>query len=169
LTSGKGVPHTFIGFIRQWPALPRVVVFLSVRLLPIARVPQEERYIVDKVRSVDGFYGVTYFIGFRDSFEVQIERIIDRICELEINADPQGAPEKTAHIRLAARSTTNIVPHYHVISKPLSGGKLAAGYSWVRAFLIEGIYRRLVTMFPETANWTTSADEIIHVGINADI
>ena len=26
LTSGRGVPHTFYGFLRQWPALPRVVV-----------------------------------------------------------------------------------------------------------------------------------------------
>lgn len=26
LSSGKGVPHTFYGFLRQWPALPRVVV-----------------------------------------------------------------------------------------------------------------------------------------------
>jgi len=25
-THGPGVPHTFVGFIRQWPALPRVVV-----------------------------------------------------------------------------------------------------------------------------------------------
>lgn len=26
LTAGKGIPHSFAGFIRQWPALPRVVV-----------------------------------------------------------------------------------------------------------------------------------------------
>ena len=26
--SGKGVPHSFVGFIRQWPALPQVVVSL---------------------------------------------------------------------------------------------------------------------------------------------
>lgn len=26
LTPGQGVPHSFIGFIRQWPALPRIVV-----------------------------------------------------------------------------------------------------------------------------------------------
>ena len=25
-TSGKGVPHSFSAFIRQWPALPRVIV-----------------------------------------------------------------------------------------------------------------------------------------------
>jgi KUP system potassium uptake protein len=29
LSSGTGVPHSFVGFIRQWPALPRVVVRLS--------------------------------------------------------------------------------------------------------------------------------------------
>lgn len=28
LTGGKGVPHTFYAFLRQWPALPRVVVSL---------------------------------------------------------------------------------------------------------------------------------------------
>ena len=27
--SGKGVPHSFVGFIRQWPALPHVVVSLQ--------------------------------------------------------------------------------------------------------------------------------------------
>lgn len=26
IASGAGVPHTFVGFIRQWPALPRIVV-----------------------------------------------------------------------------------------------------------------------------------------------
>ena len=26
LTPGQGVPHSFVGFVRQWPALPRVVV-----------------------------------------------------------------------------------------------------------------------------------------------
>ena len=26
LSPGKGVPHSFIGFIRHWPSLPRVVV-----------------------------------------------------------------------------------------------------------------------------------------------
>ncbi|KAF8882060.1 potassium transporter, partial [Gymnopilus junonius] len=54
ITTGKGVPHTFVEFIRQWPALPRVVVFLSVCILPIARVPPQDRYVVSKVRTIDG-------------------------------------------------------------------------------------------------------------------
>lgn len=27
--SGKGIPHTFVGFLRQYPALPRVVVRIN--------------------------------------------------------------------------------------------------------------------------------------------
>ena len=29
-TRGPGVPHTFVAFIRQWPALPRVVVSIAL-------------------------------------------------------------------------------------------------------------------------------------------
>jgi len=69
--SGKGIPHSFVQFLRQYPALPRVVVsvvllssiyppltwfqvFLSVRVMPTARTPIEDKYIVTKVRSLDG-------------------------------------------------------------------------------------------------------------------
>ncbi len=47
-------------------------VFLSVRVLPIARVAVEDRYVVSKVRTVEGFYGVTYHLGFRDEFDVKV-------------------------------------------------------------------------------------------------
>lgn len=47
------------GFIRQWPALPRVVIFLSVSLVSTARVSPEDRYSVTKVRSVEGAVSVS--------------------------------------------------------------------------------------------------------------
>ena len=65
-------------------------MFLSVNTLPIARVPLEDRYTVVKVRSIEGqnqhlslgnpppyhtlqgFYGVTYNVGFRDGFDVKV-------------------------------------------------------------------------------------------------
>jgi hypothetical protein len=33
--------------------------------------------------------------------------------------------------------------------------------SWVRAVLIEDIYRRMSTMFPESSGWLASADEYV--------
>lgn len=108
--SGKGVPHSFVGFIRQWPALPQVVVSLPLvtpitcELLtdaphkdlyvglcssdckcsgrPALRCRQSsfrQRFVVSPLRSAlvvtlprSGFYGVTYYLGFREDFEVKV-------------------------------------------------------------------------------------------------
>ena len=40
--------------------------------------------------------------------------------------------------------TSSSVPHYHVVSKKVqAGGKLSPVFSWIRALLVEGIYRRM--------------------------
>lgn len=39
LTKGRGVPHTFVGFIRQWPALPRVVVSVILVFVHLTLIP----------------------------------------------------------------------------------------------------------------------------------
>lgn len=174
---GKGTPHSFVGFLRQYPALPRVVIFLSVRVIPVARVPPEDRYVVNKVRSLDGFYGVTYQLGFRDDFDVRTEIVIEEICRLEMhirNNNVAQYGEIIREIRDAAQKTTHIIPHYHVLSKHVGVEKPAFAWlnyplNWMRQVLIEVIYRRLITMFPETANWLTAADEIIRVGVTARI
>ncbi|KAF7348337.1 hypothetical protein MSAN_01787700 [Mycena sanguinolenta] len=168
ITRGQGAPHTFIGFIRQWPALPRVVIFLNITVVPIARVSSEDRYVITKVRTVQGFYGVTAYLGFREKFDVRADEIIEKICALEMHLDPRQIFGTVDQIRAAARSTSHIVPHYYVVSKKLDAGRLSPVINWVRKYLIEDIYRRLATMFPETGNWV-AAEEIIHVGINATI
>ncbi|KAG8750690.1 hypothetical protein FRC12_012763 [Ceratobasidium sp. 428] len=166
LSAGKGVPHAFYAFLRQWPALPRVVIFLSVRIMPTARVAPEDRYVVSRVRSLPGFFGVTYFKGFRDDFQVRIDDIIQQLYDLERRAAGDAAAEQ---LREASKVTTHIVPSYYVVSKPVEMGILSPVFDWVRATLVEGFYRRMSTMFPETANWLGSADEIIRVGVNAVI
>ncbi|KAL1745592.1 potassium transporter [Schizophyllum fasciatum] len=169
-TTGGGVPHTFVGFIRQYPALPSVVIFLSVCVVPIARVDSDMRYVVQKTRSLDGFYSATYYLGFRETFDVKVDEIIDRICAIEMTSAPRTQAKRTIEdIRRAAKTSTHIIPHYHVISRRIITGRLSIAVNWCRAVLVEEIYRRMKTMFPETAAWLTPADEIIHVGVNAAI
>ncbi|KAG8743230.1 hypothetical protein FRC10_000231 [Ceratobasidium sp. 414] len=155
LSAGKGVPHAFYGEI-----------FLSVRIMPTARIAPEDRYIVTRVRSLPGFFGVTYFKGFRDDFQVRIDDIIENLYDLERRAAGDAAAEQ---LREASKVTTHIVPSYYVVSRPVQVGILSPVFDWVRASLVEGFYRRMSTMFPETANWLGSADEIIRVGVNAVI
>ena len=69
-------------------------------------------------------------------------------------------------------------PHYHVVSRRVNVGYISPFINYLRAFLIEGLFRRLgrfffkfivlcwnslftATMFPETANWLTPADEYV--------
>ncbi|KAF9644319.1 potassium transporter [Thelephora ganbajun] len=168
---GKGVPHSFVRFIRQWPALPQVVIFVSVCVLPVARVPVDQRYSVDKVRSIKGFYGVTYYLGFREDFEVKIDEVIEKICLLESFGNHRESSVTIQEIRRAAFRATHVIPYYHVVSKVelREDGLIRLPFNWIRRFLIESIYRRLIISFPETAKWTGPADEIIRVGITARI
>ncbi|PFH49945.1 hypothetical protein AMATHDRAFT_62055 [Amanita thiersii Skay4041] len=170
-TQGSGVPHTFIGFIRQWPALPRVIIFLSVCVVPVARVPEEDRYVITKVRTFEGIYGVTYYLGFRDDFDINVDYLIGKLCASEVQANPNASNTWLEEIRTLVSNATHIVPHYHVVSKKVDVrfGFLSATVNFLRKWLIEDVYRRLATMFPQTANWLTPADEIIHVGITAFI
>ena len=68
------------------------------------------------------------------------------------------------------------VPHYHVVSHKAHEGVISAVGAFIRKWLLEDVYRRIgafgrfigyfygsftlkATMFPETANWLTPADE----------
>lgn len=59
-------------------------------------------------RDCAGFYGVTYCLGFRDDFDVQITEIIDRICDLEARANPEGSVALLEEIRNVAESYTHM-------------------------------------------------------------
>jgi len=138
--------------------------------MPIAHVPKEERYRITKVRSLPGFYGVTYMKGFRDDFNIDTDAIVELIAALELRAfdSPAEAKKCISEIKLASKDTTHIVPHYHVIARRviMFGAPII---NWIRVVLIEDIYRSIAYMFPETVTWLQSADEIIHVGITAEI
>ncbi|KAK2467234.1 hypothetical protein APHAL10511_000783 [Amanita phalloides] len=166
-TRGPGVPHTFVGFIRQWPSLPRVVIFLSVCVMPVANVPPEERYVVKRARRIEGIYGVTYYLGFRDAFHIEHDRLADEVCTAEAGFNPDVTESQLNNIRQLVRNTTHIVPHYHIVSQKPYYGRIAVVTNYIRKWLLEDLYRRVATMFPETANWLTAADEIMHVGITA--
>ena len=44
LSAGKGAPHTFYGFLRQWPSVPRIVVSMPRFILRICTHPQSARF-----------------------------------------------------------------------------------------------------------------------------
>ena len=83
-------------------------------MLPVAHVSPADRYLVTKVHTIDGFYGVTYHLGFRDEFDVSVNAIIDLICDIEQRLDPRGCASVIKEVRAVANSPT----HMYVFSEP---------------------------------------------------
>jgi hypothetical protein len=131
------------GFIRQWPALPTCAIFLTVHVLPVAYVTLEERYVVRKMYALPGFYGATYYLGYREEFGVNIDDLVLRMAALEERADPEHAAATIAQLTELARTHTHIVPYYAILAQPGRAGRAWAVANYVRAFLVEDIYARL--------------------------
>jgi len=55
-----------------------------------------------------GFYGVTYQIGFRENFDVDVNAVIQDICMLEKRAKGDDAEEAIREIKEAALRTTHM-------------------------------------------------------------
>lgn len=61
LGSGAGAPHSFTALVQQSLSLPRVVIFLSIRVVGAPHLMEEDKYLVDKVRTLEGFYVMSAF------------------------------------------------------------------------------------------------------------
>jgi KUP system potassium uptake protein len=119
-------------------ALTVLQIFLSVRVLPTAHVAPEERYVVNAVPAVDGFYSCTYYLGFRDDFDVRVPALVAKIAGIEA-----GRPEVAQMVRTCGARATHIVPHNHVVSRAIGTGVFGRGATFVRRLLVEGVYRHI--------------------------
>ncbi|PLW29251.1 hypothetical protein PCANC_15749 [Puccinia coronata f. sp. avenae] len=177
LGKGIGAPHSFSALLRHQPALPRVVVFLSIRVVDVPHLQEEDKYLIDKLRTLSGFYLMTYRVGYRDSLDVRglTKPTLERIVELERGIMPIGSnkalEDEIYKISKAANNTNHILPHYHCTSKPLPsdnpGNIFTRALHLARSYLLEEIYRRVSQNFPETSNYVVDESKVLRIGVNA--
>lgn len=60
-------------------------------VLPVAHVEDVDRYVLSRVDSLPGFYGVAQYRGFRDEPSFHVDEIVTKINELEFRLGPDGA------------------------------------------------------------------------------
>lgn len=84
-----GIPPIFKHYVENVPALASVLVFVSIKSLPISKVPMEERFLFRRVRPNDLYvfrcvvrYGYTDVRNEREPFEkLLVERLGEFIME----------------------------------------------------------------------------------------
>ena len=60
-------------------------------VLPVAHVEDVDRYVVARVETLPGFYGVAQYRGFRDEPSFHVDEIVTKVNELEVRLRPNGA------------------------------------------------------------------------------
>jgi KUP system potassium uptake protein len=79
-----------------------------VSVLPVPRVEDVDRYVVGRVDSLPGFYGVEQYIGFRDEPALYIDEIVTKISQLETRLDPVRAEQIMSQLGEYSRRPTHV-------------------------------------------------------------
>ncbi|GAA5873740.1 hypothetical protein JCM3774_000155 [Rhodotorula dairenensis] len=161
-SSGEGAPHSFTAFLHSYPALPQVIIFLSVRTVGVPTVAFDDRFLVERLRQFDGVFRATISFGYRDPIDLSdvISPLRDRIVALESRStqDPVALAGKIEKIDAAAKGTvTHILPQFHIAAD--KSARRPKPVRLVRSFLLEEVYRRVKLLFDPFEEWVFSDDQ----------
>ncbi|MFS7976085.1 putative potassium transporter [Helianthus anomalus] len=138
-----GIPPIFKHYVDNVPALHSVIVFVSIKSLPVSRVAPEERFLFRRVKPNEMYvfrcvvrYGYTDVRNEKESFEkILIERLKDFIAFDYGTEPPQGciADEDVVKLDKAWRSgVVHLVGEHEIVSRD--------GSSLGKRFLINYAY-----------------------------
>ncbi|KAI3819275.1 hypothetical protein L1987_13101 [Smallanthus sonchifolius] len=138
-----GIPPIFKHYIDNIPALHSVIVFVSIKSLPISRVAPEERFLFRRVKPNELYvfrcvvrYGYTDVRNEKESFEKILVENLKNFVEYEYGTEPQQgriADEDVVKLDQAWRAgSVHLVGEHEIVSK--------AGSSIGKKFLIDYAY-----------------------------
>ncbi|CAG8565674.1 6782_t:CDS:2 [Diversispora eburnea] len=151
--AGMGVPLSFCHFIHHFPAVPEILIFITIRPITIPLVGEEDRLIVKKVGNYEKVYQVIGRYGYTENIyqgEEFIKKLIIAICEIDPKAE-------TTLGNLENEVVTYVIGHQKLVAQSNSPW-------WKRAFL--ETYSFLVKNSRQIyANWEIPVDKVIEVGM----
>ncbi|EGG09512.1 uncharacterized protein MELLADRAFT_104243 [Melampsora larici-populina 98AG31] len=169
---GIGAPHAFTSLLKHQPALPRVIVFLSIRVVGVPHLQEEDKYLIDKLRSLEALR-----LGYKDDLDLRdlTGPTLQRIVAMERGTNMPGhnfsIESRISQFVKASENTNHILPHYHCTSKQIDATKnpFKRARNAIRGFLLEEVYRRVSQNFPETSNYIIDDSKVLRIGVNAEI
>ena|SRR5581483_3991800 len=151
--AGFGVPLAFKHFVQHFPAIPQVLIFISIRPLAIPYVGEEDRLVVNKVSNYHGCYRVIARYGYMEDVsqgEDFVTKMIETIRKIDLDHESLSESLNGKHI-------TYVLSRQSIRPKPNS-------YLLKRAMInfyvfLENISRQLY------GNWDIPIDDVMDVGM----
>ncbi|CAG8622604.1 1225_t:CDS:2 [Funneliformis mosseae] len=148
---GFGVPLTFRHFIQHFPAVPQILIFITIRPVAIPYVGDDDRLVVRKVSNYDGCYNIIARYGYMEKIS-QGQEFVKKMLESIHKFDPthEGLLEKSNHV-------TYVVGQQHLHPK--------LNASWLKRLLIY-CYVFLVNNSRQLyGNWNIPIEDVVDVGM----
>ncbi|KAH9824989.1 potassium transporter-domain-containing protein [Melampsora americana] len=169
---GIGAPHSFTSLLKHQPALPRVIVFLSIRVVGVPHLQEEDKYLIDKLRSLEALrLGYKDDLDLRDLTTPTLQRIVAMERGTNVAGQNPSIESRIAQFVKASENSNHIIPHYHCTSKKIDAAKnpFKRIRNAMRSFLLEEVYRRVSQNFPESSNYIIDDSKVLRIGVNAEI
>ncbi|MFS8014411.1 putative potassium transporter [Helianthus anomalus] len=138
-----GIPPIFKHYVDNVPALHSVIVFVSIKSLPISRVAPEERFLFRRVKPNELYvfrcvvrYGYTDVRNEKESFEKILVENLKNFIEYDYGTEPQQGrigDDDVAKLDQAWRTgVVHLVGENEIVSKPRSsiGKKFLIDYAY---------------------------------------
>ena len=152
--AGFGVPLTFEHFVQHFPAVPQILIFISIRPLAIPYVGEDDRLAVTKVRDYHGCYRVIARYGYMEEVS-QGEGFVAKMIETirKIDPDHEGLSESSN----SGKHITYVIGRQSIQPRPNSSFLKRALINFY--VFLESISRELYR------NWNIPIDDVIEVGM----
>jgi len=152
--SGFGVPLTFKHFVQHFPAVPKILIFITIRPLSIPYVGEEDRLNVERVSDYHGCYRVTARYGYMEDVSQGKEFIIKMIETIrKIDPDYESLSENLN----PEKRITYVLGRQSIQPKPNSFLLKRALISYY--VFLDSISRQLY------GNWKIPINDVIDVGM----
>ncbi|XP_076925915.1 potassium transporter 5-like [Bidens hawaiensis] len=168
-----GIPPIFKHYVDNVPALHSVIVFVSVKSLPVSRVAPEERFLFRRVKPNDLYvfrcvvrYGYTDVRNEKESFEKILVENLKSFIEYDYGTEPQQGrirDEDVAKLDQAWRSgVVHLVGENEIVSRP--------GSSIGKKFLIDYAYNFMKRNLKQSYNvFEIPHEKLLKVGMTYEL
>src|ERR1051325_10971816 len=150
--AGFGVPLAFKHFVQHFPAVPQVLIFVSIRPLAIPYVGEDDRLVVKRVSDYHGCYRIIARYGYMEDVS-QGEEFVTKMIEAIRKIDPDESLSES----LTGKHITYVLNRQSIRPEPNS---FLLKRILINFYIfLENISRQLY------GNWDIPIEDVIDVGM----